>query len=559
MSDLPRQDRKSLLYQAWPYLFFLLFVTFYNFFFLGLGFNATDEGYLLSLGARVADGEMPYVDFYFLRPPLSIYIQAALINLLGESYTVLASRIYWTVQMCMVALLLSIVYRRFVSKGELLLLLLATFTISTLLIGFPWYSYDGLFFAVVTVVLFDKRQFVLSGVAAFLAFMTKQNYLLLLPLFFAVAVLVQWRWKELKVVSFREVFQMSLGFAVPACIYLGYVYLNSGLLSFWENVFVFPRKASMVSLSFSLFQNHPEAFSRSIPVVLTVALLFYIISKRRLFLAIMGLCLVGSLVTVFWVHDNFVYSVIYLNFAVTLLVIFQMLRGKLKPSNDVIRSLLTAFLFGVVIQYLAGYNYAGVIYAYMGSGLLLSVAYLFFRDLSPSLNRRKIAPAMLAVILAIGLFYKYMYVYRDEPRWKLNTEFRTEKLQGIKSTQRNVSQMDGLVAAVKEVTNPGDYIFIFPDFPILYYLTDRRNPTPIGWYVQIEYGGPMTIQALKALIKHKPKVIFVQTYFELDYKHQVTLINYRQISRYRPFIEFIASNYRLEGQIGDIYMFVPKG
>ncbi len=122
---------------VWPYAVFLLLVALYSLLTLAHGFNATDEGYLLSAGARVAEGEAPYADFYFFRTPLSVYIQAAFISIFGDSYTVLVSRWVWTLQMCLVVVLISLLYRCFVRPWELLLLLVTTFTVSTLLLIFP--------------------------------------------------------------------------------------------------------------------------------------------------------------------------------------------------------------------------------------------------------------------------------------------------------------------------------------------------------------------------------------------------------------------------------------
>ena len=150
-------SHRKALDAVWPYAAFALLVFAYSYFTLGHGFNATDEGYLLSLGARVANGEAPYTDFSFFRTPLSVYIQSGLIKLFGDSYTVLASRIVWTAQMFLVMLMMSVFYRRFVKPWELLLLLTATFTVSTLLMIFPWYNYDALFFAVLAVLMIHFR------------------------------------------------------------------------------------------------------------------------------------------------------------------------------------------------------------------------------------------------------------------------------------------------------------------------------------------------------------------------------------------------------------------
>ncbi|UCD64257.1 MAG: hypothetical protein JSW34_02130, partial [Candidatus Zixiibacteriota bacterium] len=105
------RGRQPVFDIIWPYAAFVLLVAVYSALTLGHGFNATDEGYLLSLGQRVVDGQRPYTDFYFFRTPMSVYIQAVRIEIFGDSYTILMSRILWTFQMCIVAILISIVYR----------------------------------------------------------------------------------------------------------------------------------------------------------------------------------------------------------------------------------------------------------------------------------------------------------------------------------------------------------------------------------------------------------------------------------------------------------------
>jgi hypothetical protein len=208
---------------------------------------------------------------------------------------------------------------------------------------------------------------------------------------------------------------------------------------------------------------------------------------------------------------------------------------------------------------LAGFNYVGLVLASVGSGLALFGSLALLREWGP----RRLAPALSLVLslglLAGGMYYKYTYVYRDAPRSELTAPFDDPLLRGIKSTERNVRQLEDMVSVVKRSTLPGDPILVFPDFPVLYYLTGRRNPTPIGWYVQMEYGGPMTTRAIEALIKAPPKLIFVQKYYEVDFLRSGGLmIDYARIPRYAPFAEWIWSHYDMTAHVGDVYLFTPK-
>src|SRR5690242_425733 len=46
--------------------------------FIGLGFNATDEGFRQSLARRIVQGQVPYRDFDTNFAPVSIYKEAAI-------------------------------------------------------------------------------------------------------------------------------------------------------------------------------------------------------------------------------------------------------------------------------------------------------------------------------------------------------------------------------------------------------------------------------------------------------------------------------------------------
>jgi hypothetical protein len=82
--------------------------------FLSQGFNGTDEGWLQTLGQRVANGQIPYRDFYFVLPPVSVYREAVLIKLFGDAYGILASRWVFAVEATLASVVAFIILRRFV-------------------------------------------------------------------------------------------------------------------------------------------------------------------------------------------------------------------------------------------------------------------------------------------------------------------------------------------------------------------------------------------------------------------------------------------------------------
>jgi len=542
----------------WPYALFLLIVGVYSWFTLGQGFNATDEGYLLSLGQRVLDGQMPYRDFFFLRTPLSIYIQAGLLAVFGDSYTILASRIVWLLQMLLAALLLSVVYHRYVSRIETVALLLTTFAASTLLMSFPWYNYDAAVFAIVAAVLVFRRRFMAAGVAAALAMLCKQNYAALLPGYIFLALLVQWRLPAVRLLTRRDILHLAIGWATPTALF--FAWLGSlGLMSaFVDNVVIWPTKASQTDLSFILFQNHAEAALAALPMILVVVIWLNMHRLKGAWQIVGHVAVAGTAVWIAISHHNFVYSFVYFGISTAVIFLAQVVRGKVTLKSEPVKALLPMLLFGLVLQYLAGFNYAGVILAYAGSGLLFAVAWVLMRNSGAGGGYRRYALEVLALVMLAAWFHRYDYVYRDAPRHDLAWEFKAARLNGLETSRRNNWLIDQMVAATEELTDSGDPVLVFPDFPVFYYLTDRVNPTPIAWYIQLEFGGPMTTRALESLRERPPKLILLQSYFEVDYERAGALIDYRSIPRYAPFYDFILRNYDKVRDIGDIALYRPR-
>ena len=556
MSEHTSKSVRPDLLRFWPYLLFTIIVVIYNLLYLRYGFNATDEGYLLSLGQRIADGDHPFINFYFLRTPLSIYIQALFIEIFGDSYTVMASRFFWAVQMWAMALVTSILYRKYVKPPELFLMLLGTYVVSSLLIAFPWYNYDAAFFAALTIVLFSKGQYVLSGGAAFFAAMSKQNYIAFLPLFWGAGFLLRYFRIEVKDLNLRSALKMFAGFATPSLAYITYLLVTGGFEEFIRNVFILPRTCSEETMWFAIFQNNPKGFLYALPLILTTGFLFYFDKGRwRYFLAA---CALIAVVLMFYEIDYYVFSLLFLNYAVFILVLWQTRRGDEKVKQQAATKLFSTYLFAMVVQYLSGFSYSGIITAYVGAAIALPLSYIIFRELSPSSYRVVCAIWLFVGILAIGSFHKYHFIYRDDVRSNLTAEFKTGKLKGVRTTPRNFQQITDLTAATEYYSKKGEYVLIYPDFPIFYYLTDRRNPTKIEWYYRFEFNLSMLPEAKGWLEKNRPKVIFVQKYAEADYLRKGSTHDYMAQTRYSPLFHFFALNYEMKDPVGDIFIFLPK-
>ncbi|MCX6828941.1 MAG: hypothetical protein NT002_06615 [candidate division Zixibacteria bacterium] len=522
----PLEKKRTFFNDFWAYLILFIFIIGYNYFFLGQGFAPSlDEGFLQSLGQRIVNGEIPYGDFYLLRTPLSIYIQAGLIWVFGHSYTLFAARIWLAIETMLIVIFLSMFYRRFVRPLELLLLLFITYIIATLLLNFPWYSYDALFFAVLALLFFDRRRYFLSGAAIFMAGMAKQNYMMMLPLIILLSLVINHVAKEIKIITYDAARRMIIGFFAPFLLYMLYLSITGTIAAFYRDVVILPGQCSSVGIVFALFQDNPKAFLWSLPFMISMALIF---GGRRWRLPLIAVALgVFALLGEILIKNvySFVYFIVYLNYLAVLLLVKEYVVGMDDAGKEMAAKIIPLFALALIVQYLSGFNYSGLIYAYMGALVALPFTYVILRDCIQMRLRKAVVVLLFLAILVLGQYHKYRYVYNDAPRSNLNVEFVSPRLRHIKSTPEKVKSLESVIAAIKANSSEKDHIFIFPSFSSLYYLTGRRNPTPIEWYCEAEYNEEMLMESMKAVEAKRPRLVIV-THLDIPVHLNNILINY---------------------------------
>lgn len=463
-----------------------------------------DEGYLLSLGKRITEGQIPYIDFYYLRTPLSIYIQAFFISLLGNLHSIYIARILYVAQLSLLIVLISDIYRTLVNKIELTFLLLLSYTISTLLLQFQWYSYDGLFFAGLSLFLLNRKQYYLTGAAIFLAGMSKQNYLLLLPAFLLVTTFLNTeayhKYKEKIVIPTK----ILIGFSVPSLIAGLYFLYIGNLYPFIKQSFFLPKTISGISTLFALIQNNPDAFMQSVISIIALIGIYYF-QKKHFLSILISVILIFTIASQLYIDLNhYIFNLVFINYTIVLLFVFNY-----KSYTDNTRQVLMKFaLLAVCIQYLSGFNYGGLFFAYMGAGTAIPFTYILFK------KNKQICYITIILFLCIGTFgyiYKNNYTYQEMPREKLTTTFSSDKLKHILSSERQTDKVDKMIQSIETYSNQGDYIFLFPNNSAFYYLTNRKNPTKVEWYYYLEYNEAMLLEAVKDLNQNKPKIILIDT------------------------------------------------
>ena len=143
---------KILMNRTWYIMLFLLFVILYFLIYGSYGFNDADDGYVLALSWRVVNGEIPYRDFYLIRPPLSVLLHSMSLYLIPPNYQIIFERFLSYLLIALSSLFCSFAIDRAFDLKSLHLnkYLLATVGFVFSVHNFspmPWYTVDGIFFA----------------------------------------------------------------------------------------------------------------------------------------------------------------------------------------------------------------------------------------------------------------------------------------------------------------------------------------------------------------------------------------------------------------------------
>jgi hypothetical protein len=564
--------------------------------FISQGFNATDEGWLQAVARRIVMGQVPYRDFNFDFPPLSIYKEAGLQVLFGAAYDLLVSRWAFAVEAGLGSVLAFFILRSFVSTRTAFLLALPTNFFSVLVYAYENYTYDGQILLLLSLLLLQSagagRRWlaVAAGVAAGLAALAKPTYAGFVVLVLVVA-LAGARLSPIDADRFpallgarRHWAAFLAGFAATlGAASLAFTAVGAGGAFVYQS-FVYYQQANPLGLGFAIWQNLPTAFSRR-ELELLVAIAVLLVGASLLPSAwLRRLCALGTplgLLAYFYRHHlpaDFVPMAMGLlliinAWAVVLTIVvrlpglrdgshFTALRDRLPPPE------LPVFALG--LQYLAQFTSSGVLYSYLGAYLSVPTALILLLEVAVSAPDER-APARMALpALAPALFALWLvvasvnfvqgYVYFDYPRSQLTDSFKTPALAGITSNPDNVARVDGVVAAVDRHSRPGDPIFALPDFACLYLLADRRNPTRQDWYESIILTPSIVSQAVADLQRDPPKVVVVQTRYEQDYSHTRTdhFIDY-QHTQATQIYQYLFANYHVVEKVGDINILVPNG
>ena len=191
----------SGLFPAW--VFAVLVPLAYLVLYAPMGMDTTDFGFFYGHPWRILMGEMPFRDFYYTKPPASLYWHAFWMWLTPEPWRVLAGKAGFFVAMLASSWLGALFVSRAFDLGKLglplPLLATAGFVFSAHAFpAMPWHTADGVLFSATCLwlaVVREGRLGWLAGLMGAVAVLTKQSFLFV-PLAAGVVMLALFPWRR---------------------------------------------------------------------------------------------------------------------------------------------------------------------------------------------------------------------------------------------------------------------------------------------------------------------------------------------------------------------------
>jgi hypothetical protein len=570
------------------------------------GFAATDEGWLQAQGARIAHGQVPYRDFDYVFTPLTSYKEAALAWILGDHWTVFASRTLFAVEVSVAPVLAFLILRRFVSDRAAFFATIPAIFFTVIILAFTSYTIDAELMALVAITFAvyagdgPRRAAVMhaaSGFFAVLALMSKQPFLAFLVAIPITALLSRLlrRGDEEPPAPVRSIQAglgwYALGVVGAFALVIGYFAIAGGLGTFINEPFIITVQANPRSLQFRLIQDLPEYITRYnalVPGLLVAIFVSLGLRVLRPFEIARHLVLAGVLALVLYVtlrrppppsRPFFVIVAYGILVAVGLvaLVTTAMVSRFWSRSNPVPAALRSRLVppelvfLALFLQWEAQFHYDGLVFWYEGAYLSVPVVLLFVQAVAgagwPLVRSRTaelrlatptLAPAILGawfVAGSVGVVAERPY--EDAVRPQLTGSFSTPGLTGITTYPLTAARFDGLVQEVDHRTKPGDSIYVLPDFSLLYEVTGRHNPTRVDWPNESFLTTDLVRQMVDDLRRDPPRVVFIQTQREGTYLRNQAPIEWHA-TKWAPIYDYLTAHYTQVDSVQDISVMVPS-
>jgi len=469
------------------------------------GFSDTDQGFIQGLAWRVVQGEIPYLDFVYVRPPLSIYLHSLGVLL---PMPVLLGRLFFYLNCGVTVWLCTRTLQHYFDFQPIGIspAIFAGISYVCVVHNFPpmpWHTTDGLFFAalgIYWIAIGRGMSFTVLGLLAlFLAAMCKQSFYPLLVV------------GPLLVFFLKDWVEALWGVGIFLGILL--LIIGAGLLFAGDWVAAFASQTFGTTPLADLLEVGLYKYGKPLLMLLVPSLIVWRIQQDFIlpnawkyvpaaiywvfFWALLGLHVVKVLETREYLAPSFGFSQAFFLLAVAVAI-----RGTWinTPSYVVLLALLvTAWC-------------AGLSWGYARTSLFFTpVLFGFFLMLYDDLEFRvpRYFYGVIFVFLAWTYAILYQFPYRSVPREDTiyNAGAVFPKLAGIQVGEQMYDKCAEL-SALSERYSPE--FTVLPAFPLAHFLTDTPNPLAVDWAHNAEIGGLDQLPAMVAQLQASTNFVFLE-------------------------------------------------
>lgn len=456
----------------------------------------TDSGFIVGAGWRILNGEMPYRDFYYVRPPISLYLSALWLWVIPDYAQVFSMRLINYYQLLLQVVLTTLMLSRFYDFKQLKLnvYLFSIFCFLCTSIGtfyFQWHTTDGIFLAVAGFFLISQRNkvralnFFFAGVLFALSALCKQNFALIIVLGLAFSWM-QYDWKR--------ALQLAIGvFITLSAFYFfleynqltdAFVKLNTGVTTFKDlfyagvAVYFYGYQYLWIYCIFSMFVFQILSFLR-----------LSLSTDQRIFIAAWLSFVLLNCIALFTLEPN--EKIISFDRIVPTLMVCMMVI--LFKKQEYPQHYLLIALIGIAW---------GTSISWGGTSPLMYFTPIVFASYYLLQSRLNIfnRGIQIFVLLSMGMYSALVnsHPYRDSFIWQPHQDATglSDKLAFIR--------INPIIKAkhleLSQVLTRYPASSILPSMPGAHYLNEIQNPLPIDWPMDAEIAY-QSAEVIEAVVK----------------------------------------------------------
>lgn len=401
--------------------------------FFNRGFICHDEGHILHAAQRMINGEIIYRDFHFLYTPGSVFLTAFAFRIFGES--ILTGRILMLVLAILSTILIFKIILKVTRNNWLGMLAVGIYLFwGPTHINFPW----PVMFAISTSLLIyfffikaleEKRNiyFFLIGILTLITLLFKQN--------FGLAVFLNniFIFILLKIIRRKsQVAHYAIGLLASLLLFVGYLIITDSFFPLLNDCY----QLSVKKIILEGALNTPFVYGQKLSEKL-VKTLFYL---NPLIISTLGLSM--SLVNRTTTRKYFFLSSFVLSFY---------LFG-IRPTTDYVHVSPLLSLTGIP-------------------------SVIIINELKKNYTK------LIAIVSTLALIFLGFHtaLYKGYYKWEtplINQQFYFKHPRiNIWTDKKYESVIRKLLPQINNRTGQADYIFIYPNAPMFYFISDKKNPT----------------------------------------------------------------------------------